>query len=62
MHILLQFITDVDECENATAYCGENQVCFNTAGSYICECGIGYEADRDSSTVRPGEYERCKGN
>ena len=57
----LCFMLDVNECKNATAYCDENQVCFNTAGSYKCECGIGYEADRNSSLIRPGEYEKCEG-
>ena len=61
IHVLLYFISDVNECENATAYCGEDHICFNTAGSYVCECDIGYEADRDSLMIRPGEYERCKG-
>ena len=38
---------DINECENETLACGENQVCFNTYGSYLCECGLGYENDGD---------------
>ena len=50
---------DVNECE--TSPCERNQVCFNTAGSYKCECDYGYEFDPDSALIRPNEYEKCKG-
>merc|ERR1712003_408803 len=33
---------DVDECAGESP-CGENEVCFNTAGNYYCECAEGFE-------------------
>ena len=52
IHIFINYVyfilSDVNECGNEIA-CGENQVCFNTYGSYMCECGIGYEDDGGSN-------------
>ena len=36
---------DMDECALGTAMC--NQVCSNTAGSYICSCRSGYQLALD---------------
>ena len=40
---LLTFV-DLDECQSPDA-CGANHVCYNTVGSYRCECPIGLAAD-----------------
>lgn len=32
---------DTNECQNSTA-CGENTICENTPGSYICNCKPGF--------------------
>lgn len=53
-------LTDINEC-NDPSTCGENQVCFNTAGSYLCECDYGYERDPNSIIISPGVYRGCKG-
>ena len=53
-------LLDIDECDNSST-CGENQVCYNTVGSYICECDYGYERDPNSMLIRPGVYRGCIG-
>ena len=35
---------DVDECYSPNA-CGPDYVCNNTAGSYTCECPLGFVKD-----------------
>ena len=57
---LFYFLLDVNEC-NDTSTCGEDQVCFNIAGSYLCECDYGYEHDPNSMLISPGVYRGCKG-
>ena len=54
------FLLDINEC-NEPSPCTDNQVCFNNAGSYLCECNLGYERDPDSGTTSPGVYLGCKG-
>lgn len=34
--------SDIDECEKSIANCDDNAVCQNTAGSYVCDCKIGF--------------------
>lgn len=34
--------SDVNECNSDTSPCEVNQVCKNTAGSYLCLCTAGY--------------------
>ncbi|XP_056310101.1 adhesion G protein-coupled receptor E1-like isoform X3 [Danio aesculapii] len=36
---------DKDECEQELLVCGENANCFNTAGSYYCQCHGGFRAE-----------------
>ena len=49
---------DVDECDlgaNRPRVC--SQVCYNTAGSYACDCYQGFSLDhRDSSSCEPDDY------
>ena len=35
-------MTDIDECENATASCPEEEECQNTVGSFTCVCLEGF--------------------
>ena len=60
MHIVFFTFLDINEC-NDNSTCGENQVCYNTAGSYICECDYGYERDPNSMMISAGVYRGCKG-
>ncbi|XP_037732235.1 fibulin-1 isoform X1 [Drosophila subpulchrella] len=41
--------TDIDECESGEHNCGENQICRNRNGGYVCTCPIGHELKRLSS-------------
>ncbi|KAL6460545.1 hypothetical protein MHYP_G00305110 [Metynnis hypsauchen] len=34
---------DEDECEDKELYCGKHAVCYNTNGSYYCQCETGYQ-------------------
>ena len=35
---------DINECEGGSeATCGENYECFNTDGSYTCQCASGFD-------------------
>ncbi|KAM6940392.1 adhesion G protein-coupled receptor E5-like [Xenentodon cancila] len=36
-------IPDVNECEDTPAICGNNTICFNTNGSYYCQCLPGFK-------------------
>ncbi|XP_073801130.1 adhesion G protein-coupled receptor E3 [Danio rerio] len=36
---------EIDECERELLVCGENANCFNTAGSYYCQCHGGFRAE-----------------
>ena len=38
------FLVDVDECQSSDA-CGSGHVCNNSAGSYACECPLGFVVD-----------------
>ena len=42
--LLVVLSTDIDEC-NGTNPCAPNGNCFNTNGSYTCNCSSGYELD-----------------
>lgn len=34
--------TDIDECEKKVERCGNYSTCFNTIGSYTCQCQPGF--------------------
>lgn len=51
--------TDEDECVDKEARCGSNTVCYNTIGSYYCQCEPGYRAKLDQFTAVQGV--KCKG-
>ena len=45
--LILYPFADTNECSDPST-CGNLQQCFNTAGSYICECMLGYQNDPQS--------------
>ena len=49
--MLLFLITDINECHFNKGNCRHN--CYNTVGSYYCECNTGYKLHSDNH--------RCKG-
>ena len=48
--------TDIDECLMGTSGC--QQLCFNTNGSYYCQCNTGYRLMNDNSSC-DGMYSYC---
>ncbi|XP_066300020.1 uncharacterized protein [Branchiostoma lanceolatum] len=42
--------TDVDECASPNGGCGQNMICTNTIGSYLCSCLVGYHLETGSSS------------
>lgn len=43
-------VLDIDECQQPDA-CRSQLTCKNTAGSYRCECPLGYTADAGSQNA-----------
>ena len=46
---------DINECLDTKRCNGENQVCKNTFGSFICDCIPGFEIESDGSCVDVNE-------
>ena len=44
----LHTMTEINECTEGTHLC--SQLCINTNGSYICDCGSGFIIDVDRRT------------
>ena len=40
--LLSILLIDIDECYNGIHKCSSDAECFNTPGSYTCECSVGY--------------------
>ena len=40
--------SDVNECDNNNGGCADT--CVNTAGSFFCQCPVGYRLQNDSTT------------
>ena len=36
------YFVDIDECIAERPPCGNDQVCVNSRGSYLCACNVGY--------------------
>lgn len=45
--VFLLFIADIDECATGRHTCGPEQTCYNTRGSYTCQCPLGYQRSGD---------------
>lgn len=43
---------DIDECATGRNTCGSEQTCFNTIGSYACQCPPGYQKNGDRCVDR----------
>uniref|UniRef100_H3CTC1 EGF containing fibulin extracellular matrix protein 1 n=1 Tax=Tetraodon nigroviridis TaxID=99883 RepID=H3CTC1_TETNG len=41
------FCRDIDECTTGRHTCGPEQTCYNTRGSYTCNCPLGYQRNGD---------------
>ncbi|XP_037541802.1 EGF-containing fibulin-like extracellular matrix protein 1 isoform X1 [Nematolebias whitei] len=41
------YCRDVDECATSRHTCGPEQTCFNTRGSYMCQCPLGFQKNGD---------------
>ena len=39
---MFTFHSDIDECELNSTLCGQNSMCENTEGSFLCVCSAGY--------------------
>ncbi|XP_026127977.1 EGF-containing fibulin-like extracellular matrix protein 1 [Carassius auratus] len=61
---------DADECVTVPSVCGDNARCFNTHGSYYCNCNEGFQADKHNFTHETGQCrdinecveDECPGN
>uniref|UniRef100_A0A667XK29 EGF containing fibulin extracellular matrix protein 1 n=1 Tax=Myripristis murdjan TaxID=586833 RepID=A0A667XK29_9TELE len=45
--LLPQLPQDIDECATGRHACGPQQTCYNTRGSYTCQCPPGYQRNGD---------------
>nr|XP_023677571.1 adhesion G protein-coupled receptor E1-like [Paramormyrops kingsleyae] len=48
---------DDDECKDPITYCGNNATCFNTVGSYYCQCDTGFKSTSETFTAITGQCE-----
>ena len=48
--LLINLISDINECKEGTHNCSSYAVCNNTKGSYNSTCKPGYEGDGDDCT------------
>uniref|UniRef100_A0A915B3K6 EGF-like domain-containing protein n=1 Tax=Parascaris univalens TaxID=6257 RepID=A0A915B3K6_PARUN len=46
-----QLCVDVNECFGEPSVCGPHSICENSAGSYTCQCDIGYIFDNDGRCI-----------
>ena len=50
--LIIDAVTDIDECTEATDPCAANAKCKDTIGSYDCECHKGFSGDGYTCTGR----------
>lgn len=43
--VLCVWLSDVNECAEATDNCHSDATCINAVGSYRCQCNTGYTGD-----------------
>ncbi|CAB1337332.1 unnamed protein product, partial [Coregonus sp. 'balchen'] len=53
--------SNIDECSNNSLICGDNSACFNTVGSYYCECLTGFK-DFAGATRQCLDIDECAEN
>lgn len=46
------YCRDVDECTTGRHTCSADQICYNTRGSFLCQCQPGYEKSGDQCVDR----------
>ncbi|XP_037398374.1 adhesion G protein-coupled receptor E2-like isoform X4 [Pygocentrus nattereri] len=51
---------DENECEFENPICGDNAVCYNTNGSYYCQCELGYQEPSGKVNFTQEESKGCK--
>ena len=44
-YCILHCLLDINECNDSTSVCGDNAICNDTQGSYICTCQDGFSGD-----------------
>lgn len=47
VYVCVFFPADIDECATGRHTCGPEQTCYNTKGSYTCQCPVGYQRSGD---------------
>lgn len=52
---LIVSLTDTDECVMDPGVCGNHTQCFNTPGSYYCNCNKGFQATSPNFTQTTGQ-------
>lgn len=60
LYVLVSKSTDVNECKEIPEPCGSHANCFNTNGSYYCQCKSGFENEFGPVTFT-GIDGQCKG-
>ncbi|XP_058240774.1 EGF-containing fibulin-like extracellular matrix protein 1 isoform X1 [Hemibagrus wyckioides] len=46
------YCRDIDECNTGRHTCGPDQICYNTRGSFLCQCTPGYQKNGDQCVDR----------
>lgn len=54
IHFLIVLCVDIDEC--LSGVCGPYGTCYNTIGSFVCNCSKGFRADYKMSPICQGLY------
>ena len=54
--MLLNHLTDIDECSGDSSACDKNARCINSEGSFSCTCEQGYSGN---GTICKGENVKC---
>ena len=48
--VLIEWVSDVNECENGEHNCHKNAECSDNKGSFTCECAQGFEGSGTDCT------------
>ncbi|XP_058240776.1 EGF-containing fibulin-like extracellular matrix protein 1 isoform X2 [Hemibagrus wyckioides] len=52
------YCRDIDECNTGRHTCGPDQICYNTRGSFLCQCTPGYQKNGDQCV----DVNECQAN